>query len=171
MADGPSAIQREIKQRRPFPTRRQEGLVALLRTVDVVRRRLTGLLAPHGTTPQQYNVLRILRGARPDGLPTLEIAERMIEHTPGITRLIDRLERQALVRRTRHAPDRRRVMCRITPKGLRLLAGLDPVIERADVTSLGALGPDELTLLLGLLDRVRASPSGPTTAAAATEYH
>jgi hypothetical protein len=59
-----------------------------------VTRRLAGVVEPHGVTLQQYNVLRILRGAGEGGLPTLEIAQRMIEHAPGITRLLDRLERK-----------------------------------------------------------------------------
>ena len=67
----------------------RDSKVALLRAADGVRRRMAGVLADAGLTLQQYNVLRILRGARPDPLPTLEIADRMIERTPGITRLLD----------------------------------------------------------------------------------
>src|SRR5262249_14855885 len=97
----PSHIERELKQSRPFPTRGQEAAVGLMRTADLLRRLLEQALEPSGVTAQQYNVLRILRGARPESLPTLEIAERMIERTPGITRLLDRLEAKKLVRRDR----------------------------------------------------------------------
>src|SRR5437867_4356503 len=103
MRRNPSAIERELKQTRPFPSRRQEAAVALLRTADRLRHLLTRWLEPAGITAQQYNVLRILRGALPGPLPTLEIAERMIERTPGITRLLDRLEAKRLVGRERCA--------------------------------------------------------------------
>src|SRR5229473_5817955 len=112
----------EIRQRRPFPSVAHEAIVALLRTADLVRRQVATLVEPHGITPQQYNVLRILRGAGEKGLPTLEIAERMIEQTPGITRLIDRLQTKNLVARERCLTDRRQVFCRITPAGLSLLS-------------------------------------------------
>src|SRR5262249_35367113 len=114
MKRSPSAIVREIKQTRPFPSQRQEGAVALMRTADQLRHLLTRYLEPAGITAQQYNVLRILRGANPERLPTLEIAERMIERTPGITRLLDRLEAKQLVHRERCPSDRRQVLCGIT---------------------------------------------------------
>src|SRR5690606_1593325 len=105
--------------------RYQQALVAVFRTADAVRRALTQVLEPHGLTMQQYNVLRILRGARPDPLPTMDIAERMMDRTPGITRLLDRLEAKGLVRRERCQDDRRQVLCTITPVGLELLGWLD----------------------------------------------
>ena len=88
----PSALQREIRQRRPFQSAGHEAVLGLLRTADLVRRLGTALVEPYGITLQQFNVLRILRGAGGDGLPTLEVASRMIEQTPGVTRLLDRLE-------------------------------------------------------------------------------
>jgi DNA-binding MarR family transcriptional regulator len=154
-----SALQREIRQRKPFRSPAQEAVVGLLRTTDRVRRTLAGVVEPRGITLQQYNVLRILRGARPTGLPTLEIAARMVEHAPGITRLLDRLEAKGLVRRQRRAADRRQVMCRITPAGLRLLAGLDAGLQRADASTLGILSRRELRRLIALLDRIRAAPA------------
>ena len=154
-----SALQREIRQRKPFRTPAQEAVVGLLRTTDRVRRTLAGVVEPRGVTLQQYNVLRILRGARPRGLPTLEIAARMVEHAPGITRLLDRLQAKALVRRQRRSQDRRQVMCRITPAGLRLLAGLDAGLQRADQSTLGMLSRRDLRRLIALLDRIRAAPA------------
>src|SRR5947209_9299865 len=103
-----------------FRSREQEATLGLLRTADAMKRSLAQVIEPHGITPQQYNVLRILRGAGPDGLPTLSIGGRMIEQTPGVTRLVDRLVRKDLVARNPCAKDRRRVFCRITPKGLDL---------------------------------------------------
>jgi len=102
-------------------------------------------------------LLRILRGAGSDGLPTLTIGERMVEQTPGVTRLIDRLERKGLVVRTPCPKDRRRVFCQITAKGLGLLDELDEPVNRWDVQTVSILPPSEVDSLITLLDRVRAS--------------
>jgi len=158
MSPRSTALQREIKQRRPFGSRAQEATIALLRTADVVRRRLAHTVDPHGITLQQYNVLRILKGAAPDPLPTLEIAERMIEAQPGITRLLDRLDAKGLVRRERCADDRRQVHCWISEEGLDLLADLDPVVDEADRAAVGALSPAQVEQLVRLLEVVRADP-------------
>jgi DNA-binding MarR family transcriptional regulator len=140
-----------------FRSREQEATLGLLRTADAVKRSLAQVIEPHGVTPQQYNVLRILRGAGSDGIPTLTIGERMIEQTPGVTRLVDRLERKGLVARTPCPKDRRRVFCRITAKGLDLLKELDDPVNRWDSQAVSVLPPPELDLLVDLLDRVRAS--------------
>ncbi len=150
-----SRIQQEIKQTKPFPTKSEEAAVALLHTADLVRRNLSALIERHGITIQQYNVLRILRGAGEKGLPTLEIADRMVEQTPGITRLIDRLEAKKLVTRERCLTDRRQVFCRITGSGMDLLATLDQPVREVDESTLGILKRRELSELLGLLDRIR----------------
>src|SRR3954470_11594904 len=151
-----TSIQHELKQTRPFASKGEEAGVALMRTADLLRRHVAVVLAPFDITEQQYNVLRILRGAGEKGLPTLDIAERMIEETPGITRLIDRLETKKLVARERCLTDRRQVFCRITPSGLALLTTLDaPLIEAAD-TALSVLKKTELASLIDLLDRTRA---------------
>lgn len=138
-------------------TARQQALVGLFRTTDAFRRALARVLEPHGLTGQQYNVLRILRGARPEPLPTMEIAERMMEQTPGITRLLDRLADKGLVSRERCADDRRQVLCSITPAGMRLLAALDAPIDAADEALLGGLSDAEVRRLIGLLDRLRGN--------------
>jgi MarR family transcriptional regulator, organic hydroperoxide resistance regulator len=152
-----SAIQREIQQTRPFRSLSQEGVVALLRTADVVRRYIARVLEPYGITPQQFNVLRILRGAGPDGTPTLTIAERMIEEAPGITRLLDRLEIKGMVRRQRCPEDRRQVLCHATPQALELLSRIDGAMNEADEASLGTLSEEDKAQLIRLLDAVRAS--------------
>jgi DNA-binding MarR family transcriptional regulator len=148
-------IVQELKQNKPFPSKGQEAAVALLRTADVLRRLIGAVVEPEDITTQQYNVLRILRGAGEAGLPTLEIADRMIETTPGITRLIDRLETKKLVSRERCLTDRRQVFCRITAAGIKLVSKLDvPILEATD-TALGILKKTELTSLIDLLDRTR----------------
>ena len=145
------------KPQQNFRSREQQAVVGLLRTADAIKRSLAGVIEPHGITPQQYNVLRILRGAAPDGLPTLTIGERMVEQTPGVTRLIDRLERKGLVERIPCPKDRRRVFCQITPKGLDLLEQLDEPVNRWDAQTVSILPPSEVDSLIKLLDRVRAS--------------
>jgi DNA-binding MarR family transcriptional regulator len=134
--------------------------VALLRTADVVRRYIARVLEPYGITPQQFNVLRILRGAHAedtDGIPTLTIAERMIEETPGITRLLDRLEAKGMVRRQRCPEDRRQVLCQATPEALDLLGRIDGAMDEADDGALGTLSDEDKAQLIRLLDAVRSS--------------
>lgn len=152
----PDSIQAAIQQTRPFRSKRQEALIGLLLTSEATRWPLQDLFARHGDlTLQQYNVLRILRGAGADGLPTLDIAERMIERTPGITRLLDRLETKGLVARSRARADRRQVICRISDDGLALLKTLDRPVAALDDTILGCLNDREVGQLIQLLDKVR----------------
>jgi DNA-binding MarR family transcriptional regulator len=154
-------LQRELRQSRPFRSPAHEATLALLKTADLITRTLARAIEPHGITAQQYNVLRILRGAAPDPLPTLEIGDRMIEQTPGITRLLDRLEAKGLVTRERCRSDRRQVHCRITDAGLALLADLDAPVDaigEALMRPLGRAGQKELTTLV---DRIRAEAGAP----------
>jgi len=134
MTNRASAIQQEIRQSRPFRSTGHEAVVALFRTADVVRRYYGGVVGRGGVTLQQYNVLRILRGAGPEGLPTLDVAERMVQHAPGITRMIDRLAARGWVRRRRISKDRRQVHCVVTAAGLALLARLDAIQSGVDGT-------------------------------------
>ena len=145
----------DLKQTKPFAAPTQEAAVALLHTADLVRRSVAAVVEPHGITPQQYNVLRILRGAGTSGLPTLDIVERMVEQTPGITRLVDRLESKKLVIRERCATDRRQVFCRITKSGLDLLTHLDQPLRAAEDEALATLSSKQLGQLVALLDKAR----------------
>lgn len=155
MAMGESKIQKELQQKKPFESAFQEAVVALLRTSDQLQRRLAATIEPRGITLQQYNVLRILRGAHPEAVPTLEIATRMIEQAPGITRLLDRLEAKKLIARVRCSKDRRRVLCTISLTGLALLADLDrPMLETAR-TTFASLSPEKTHDLIRLLDDLR----------------
>jgi DNA-binding MarR family transcriptional regulator len=157
-------IRQEIKQRRPFASRSEEALVSLLRTTDVVKHRLGATVEARGVTLQQYNVLRILRGAGEEGLPTLEIASRVLERAPGLTRLIGRLEGKGLVRRCRGSEDRRQVLCRISPRGRRLVTALDLPVRRAAEGCLEALSERDTLVLVRLLDTVRAEAGSPLPA-------
>ncbi len=154
MPNPASSLQHEIHQSVPFASKSEEAILALWRTADRLRTRMNTVLEPFGVTGQQYNVLRILRGAEPDGLPTLTIAERMIEQSPGITRMVDRLERKGWVRRERLSEDRRCVICRITREGLELMQRLDEHVRVAD-DALTFLGPKPLDDLIATLERIR----------------
>lgn len=157
MKQRPSALQREIRQTRPFRSASQEAVIGLMRTTDLVRRHFLEVLAPYGITLAQYNVLRILRGAGEEGLPTLDVAERLIEHAPGITRMMDRLEAHGWVRRERCAGDRRQVLCYLTQKGQGLLGDLDECVDRANEEALSGLSETQQRQLSDLLDKVRAA--------------
>jgi len=151
----PRSIVEEIKQTRPFGSKAQEATVALLRTTDIVRRMLSRVVEREDITLQQYNVLRILRGARGTPLCALEIGERLIEETPGVSRLIDRLVAKRLVRRDRSETDRRMLECYITPLGLQLLDKLEDDVNAADAMAIGDLSAREVTALNDLLARIR----------------
>ncbi|MGH7416319.1 MAG: MarR family winged helix-turn-helix transcriptional regulator [Gemmatimonadales bacterium] len=140
------------------PPHTKAAVIGILHAADAVRRHLTALLEPFGITAQQFNVLRILRGARPEGLCTLTIAERMIEQAPGITRLIDRLEAKQLVVRIRSSEDRRQVWCRISPAGLRLLARLDEPVAALDRQTVAGLPRADQVHLGKLLRAVHREP-------------
>lgn len=155
------SIRDEIQQSRPFASAADEAVVTLLATADRVRAALAQVVEAHGITLQQYNVLRILRGAGTEGLPTLEIAARMIERSPGVTRLLDRLEARKLVRRVRCPEDRRQVLCHAAETARRLLAGLDAQVAEAGRRVLAPLDPSRTTELIRLLDAVRASSASP----------
>ena len=166
MSHDTRSVAEEIGQRKPFPNPAQELVVTLLRTTDEVRRALSFLLEPEEITLQQYNVLRILRGAGEEGLPTLEIGRRMVERQPGVTRLVDRLVAKKLVERTRDRDDRRRVVCAIRPEGLALLERVAGRMHAVDDAVTGALSGGDLSRLVRLLDRLRAAvrPGGGSQA-------
>ncbi len=149
-----STLQREIKKRTPFEVPEQEAMLNILRTADQLQIRFARLFRKFGLTPQQYNILRILRGeGRP--LPILEIASRMITVVPGITGLIDRLEAAALVERKRCDNDRRVIYVAIAPRAISLLAEIDPPLTEMHKRLLGHLTPNELATLIGLLEKAR----------------
>ena len=151
----PSLLEIELRQTRPFRSKFEAGVVGLFRTADVVRRVLGGVVGARGITLQQYNVLRILRGAGSEGIPTLEIGERMVEQAPGVTRLLDRLEAKGLVRRARCRTDRRQVLCAIEPAGARLLDDLQRPMREAAQRRLAGLDARGLDSLITLMEAVR----------------
>ena len=145
---------KQTKKTRGTPE--EAAFVDLLRTCDLLSRGPAQFLKSEDLSPNQYNVLRILRGAPPAGLPCGEIAERMITRDPDITRLLDRLEKRQLISRCRETKDRRMVVTRITRQGLKLLARLDEPVQEVHRKQLGHLGGAKLKELQELLAAARA---------------
>ena len=148
-------LKSDIKQAKPFASLEEEAFLSLQLTADRLARRGAEILKQHGLSPAQYNTLRILRGAGPGGLACSEIGERMINHDPDITRMLDRLEKRALVQRSREGKDRRVITTRITAAGLDILNALDGPMDRFHRKLLGSLGESRLKSLIALLEDVR----------------
>lgn len=136
-------------------SKEDQAVINLLKTVDHINRISSETMEPFGITSHQYNILRILRGADSKGLPTLELGERMLVRSPGVTRLIDRLEKKELVTRTRSVEDRRVVICQITDKGLSLLGKMDKPIEEMNHSIVENLNQEQLIKLIELLKELR----------------
>jgi DNA-binding MarR family transcriptional regulator len=157
-------FQAETKKSRPFPSLEAEGFLSALRTADVLQGSAAEFLKPYGLSPTQYNALRILRGAGAQGLACSEVAERMINRDPDITRLLDRLQRRGLVRRSRERKDRRVVRAFITARGFELLQNLDRPVNELQRRLLGHLGQRRLRILIRLLETVRSKVRQPEAA-------
>jgi DNA-binding MarR family transcriptional regulator len=151
----PTSIQVELKQRKPYRILEQEVAVSLARTAALLEHAAIDVLRPYGLTPTQYNVLRILRGAEPEGLGRNEVRDRMVSPVSDASRLLDRLVAMRLVVRTRGGEDRRVVVARITRAGLDLIAPLDRVLEELHRRQLGHLGKRKLRTLIDLLAEAR----------------
>ncbi len=130
--------------------------VALLQTADALSQEAEQLLKAAGLTGTQYNVLRILRGAEPEGLPCRGISDRMISHDPDMTRLLDRMEKRGMITRERQTDDRRVVKTRITPRALSLLKTLDHPVHELHKRQFRHMPAARLKILSRLLEEVRA---------------
>jgi DNA-binding MarR family transcriptional regulator len=129
--------------------------VALLKTADSLGQEAEQLFKSAGLTGAQYNVLRILRGAEPEGLPCRGIGDRMISHDPDMTRLLDRMEKRSLITRERQTDDRRVVKTRITPQALSLLKTLDQPVLDLHKRQFRHMSAARLKMLFDLLEEVR----------------
>lgn len=152
-----STLRDEIKQNKPFRTLRQEAQLNLVRTANVLSDSFEQMLKPYGITGTQYNVLRILRGAEPNGLCRNEVAERLLNRMPDATRLLDRMEEAGLVARERSTVDRRLVTTTITKKGREVVDGLDEAADAEHEKRLGHLSEDQLRTLIDLLEAARGN--------------
>jgi DNA-binding MarR family transcriptional regulator len=147
----------ELQQTKPFDGPEQEAWLEIQRTAAVTARWVVEALGPSGLTPSQFNVLRILRGARPEALACARIAERMVEHDPDLTRLLDRLAAAGLVEKTRDGKDRRVVNVAITKAGLAVVEKASVAVRRRIVAGLSSVPKSKLETLSDLLELVRAS--------------
>jgi len=150
-----TTLQQELHQTRPFVSIEAEAFLSVARTAALLGNELADALTPHGLTPTQYNVLRILRGAGVSGLCRYEVGDRLVAPVPDVTRLLDRLEGAGLVGRARDPEDRRQVKARITPAGLQLLDELDEALQAVHASQLGHLGEKRLRMLIDLLAAAR----------------
>ena len=147
-------LQYELKKKRPFGSPQQEAALSVVRTSDQLQLRFARLFREHGLTPSQCNILSILRGeGKP--LPILEIASRTITIVPGITGLIDRLEKAGFVNRLRCEKDRRVIYVALTDQGMATLAKLDGPLGELHHKLMGHLSQPELKELIQLLEKVR----------------
>src|SRR5260221_6928651 len=135
----------------PLPDR---AFIALQKAADKLAVKAEQLLKSNGLTGAQYNVLRILRGAEPDGLACSTISERMISHDPDMTRLLDRMEKRNLITRQRQSDDRRVVKTRITSAGLELLKRLDLPVREMHKRQFAHMGHARVKTLADLLDEI-----------------
>ena len=158
-----ASLKLEIVQEPPFSSVEEEALLNLLRTADCLQRGFHLRTRDWGVTSTQYNVLRILRGAQPNGLTCSAIGSRMIAAEPDITRLLARLKGLKLIRQQRDRHDRRVVWTRISEAGIELLRQMDPVILQVPKELLGHLDPAELTELIRLLELARKPGGEPVS--------
>jgi DNA-binding MarR family transcriptional regulator len=142
--------------RRRFDSPEQEAFLNLWRTYDRLRALEDDLFGGFDLTPQLYNLLRLLKTARPESVPTLALAERLVSRAPDVTRMLDKLEARGLVARARSAEDRRSVLVEVTDAGLALLAQIAAPLRACHARQLGHLTPSELERLTELLKAARA---------------
>lgn len=147
-----ATLKKEIAQQKPFPSLEEEALLNILRTSDCLHRAVQRRTRNWGITSTQYNVLRILRGAEPQGLTCSAIGERMITEVPDITRLLARMRALKLIRQKRDNHDRRVLWTQISPAGTDLLSKMDDEISRMPGELLGHLSHRELGEFIHLLE-------------------
>lgn len=138
-----------------FDTPEQEAFLNLWRTYDRLQAIEEAFFDRFGLTAQQYNAMRLLQAARPDLLPTLAVADRLVSRAPDITRLLDKLERRGLVFRERSPRDRRVVHLGITDAGIALLDEIAGPLRACHEKQLGHLSAADLKRLVTLLKAVR----------------
>jgi len=150
-----AGLKSEIAQGRPFSSTEEEAFLNLMRTTDCLQRNFQRRIREWGITSTQYNVLRILRGALPQGLTCSAIGDRMITAEPDITRLLARMKTLKLIKQQRDRHDRRVVWTQISAAGLELLGKMDAEITEIPKELLGHLNGKDLGELIRLLEVAR----------------
>jgi len=148
-------IEKDIQQQK-FRNEYQKAVVNLIYTSNWMRERTSGIIEAEGITPQQFNILRILRGSHPMPLSTLQIRERMLDKMSDTSRIVDRLIAKGLVKKYICKKDRRLVDVIIAEKGMKMLERLDKRQDEMDAI-LGNLTEKEASFLSKLLDKIRSS--------------
>lgn len=152
-----TTLRDELRQQKPFGSLRQEAFLNVARTETVLRDGIERVIAPHGLSLTQYNVLRMLRGAGANGLCRNEIRERLISRMPDVSRLLDRMEAAKLVSRVRSTEDRRLVTTTLTKEGRALIDKLDDAVAEEHERQLAHLTRTQLRTLIDLLTLARSS--------------
>lgn len=150
-----TTLRDELHQYKPFTSPQQEAFLNIARTQALLFDAFEKLLRPYGISLTQYNVLRVLRGAEPDGLCRNEVRERLLSRMPDVTRLLDRMEEAGLISRVRDSADRRQVTTRLTKQGRQLVDKLDAPVTEEHQRRLGHLTQAQLRTLIDLLTLVR----------------
>lgn len=151
----PNSLQKQIKKKEPFDSLHQEAMLNVLRTGDLLENRLARLLREFNLTPSQYNAMRIMRG-QGEPMPCLEVAQRMIQVAPAITRVVDQLVGRKLVHKQQSTADGRVFLIELTAAGKRLLKKLDDPIQDLHLSLLGHLSEKDLIALIKGLEKSRA---------------
>jgi DNA-binding MarR family transcriptional regulator len=151
----PSAsLRQQLKKKGPFDSIEQEAMLSILRTSDLLENRLARLLREYDLTPSQYNAMRIMRGEG-EPMPCLEVAQRMIQVAPAITRVVDQLVTRRLINKHQSSHDRRVFLVELTAAGTRLLKKLDEPIQTLHQSLLGHVSKSDLKMLNGILEIAR----------------
>jgi len=145
----------ELHQTKPFTSLQHEAMLNIVRTSATMMDEMDELLKARGVTNTQYNVLRILRGAGPEGLCRNELRDRMLTRMPDVTRLLDRMEEAGLVARSRDNEDRRLVSTRITDAGRKVVDELDAPVHEYHARRMGHVSEEQLQTLIDLLTLAR----------------
>ena len=145
----------DLIQQERFPSPAEEALLNVLVTANWLTSELSKTMAPFGISPPQYNLLRVVRGRQPERPTCSDIKARLLDRTPDVTRLVERLQKAGLVERHRSASDRRSVEVALTDEGADLLRRLDPLVQETIDRVMQHVSAEEQAALSGLLERVR----------------
>lgn len=145
----------ELIKQDHFRSTSQEAVLNVLVTSSWILNEMTATMTPYGITPAQYNVLRILRGSHPQTLTCSALGKRLLDRTPDVTRLLNRLESSGLIHRARAEHDRRVVEVGITQTGIDLLESMNDAVLALEHRLMHHLSSDEHQLLSRLLEQIR----------------
>ncbi len=148
------SLRQQLKKKGPFDSVEQEAMLSILRTSELLENRLARLLREYKLTPSQYNAMRIMRGEG-EPMPCLEVADRMIQIAPAITRVVDQLVQRGLINKQQSSEDRRVFLIELTTAGARLLKKLDEPIKSLHQSLLGHVSKSDLRILNGILESAR----------------